>query len=1204
MANGEILSDAEVDFLLSAAAEDETPADSEAGYDEQSVTMRGDLEQICLADIFQTLSMSKMEGVLRLRNPLVERHVMCRDGYVRLLVGNRIVTKRLGQRLVQAGLVAPDQLRDALTAQKQDKRPIGQLLVHMGVITQETIDDIVGTQIAEDLFALFTWRHGSFEFFKGPPTSPAVQKQFAECPEFEVNSLLLEVARRQDEWESIFDALGSLDEVPRAVAAPEDESEFSESHLQILRAVDGHTRYREIAETLTIGLFEAARAARDLVRADLVVNLTDAEMVTLAAHKNAGGDKKRALIILQTLRDRPGDRPIGVLEGMAKALETAGERRQAGALLLEAAQRHTDPQSSVALARAAQTLCPHDAATLSFLRTVLIAHSPSNSQELEQCTLALLDALIEADLVPTALEIFEDARRTGSAGPAILMREVRARQKTRDTAGACGVLEELARLHDERGEAKAANEAYEALLRLDRARKDIRRLLSQRRRTRAGKFIRVIAIGATVLMVGAMGLVFWQQHTFNQKTRVADSEITELLAAGDRAGARARLEHWLATLGECEPVEDLRNRIAFAEAAETGRKTKLLRTRVNSQLTAAAELLGKGEVIASLDAYQAVAATPEVAEEVHEVVRTRVAALVKEMARVGKVLGPRLPPAPGSLFDRRELLQHMTEFQAACAPSLLRSFDELAALADAKRLPASLDAELVARIETVVAESRTTFTRARDLMLAYQQAIERNDQQRQLDPLFKAAVEAEAAHDFAGALARYRELERQPATEGDLRTHFRDRLARNATIVQLTEALRAATEAGDYATACQHLKALRLSFPDVPFDRLVRLPLQVDSQPRGARVLLAGQDVGATPLLLTRLPAESVQLTVRVAGFRDDSTTITGDGPGAWHGFLFLNPDSTLAHDSMVEVPPLLLGNAVLLVDRAGTVTSRAADGTARWTFRSGDLSGLLTAPVLHGDQVLLGSLDGDLRSVSLASGEVAWSLPDMPTEVAPLLVGDWLLVATTTRSLCAVDLGARTALTANLPQPAIGSLHRHGSTVLAIGERGHVAAFLLPGLRPRWQRALAETTNPLGVVIGDLLVIVDDRGHVTGLDIATGEVRLTKELDRELFGAPLTDGRDLMVSAREQILRVDCATGRDTVLAQIPAFRPGASAMVVGSRLVVPLQEGPLQVIELPTGSPLYRIHCDKKGRALAAGSRLYVVDPERRLHVYDRMR
>ena len=87
--------------------------------------MRGDLEQINLADIFQTLALSKMEGMLRVRNPLEQREIFFREGMVRCLVPARIEVRRLGQMLIRAGLIDTEQLRAALLIQKKIRKPIG-----------------------------------------------------------------------------------------------------------------------------------------------------------------------------------------------------------------------------------------------------------------------------------------------------------------------------------------------------------------------------------------------------------------------------------------------------------------------------------------------------------------------------------------------------------------------------------------------------------------------------------------------------------------------------------------------------------------------------------------------------------------------------------------------------------------------------------------------------------------------------------------------------------------------------------------------------------------------------------------------------------------------------------------------------------------------------------------------------------------------
>jgi general secretion pathway protein E/type IV pilus assembly protein PilB len=57
---------------------------------------------------------------------------------------------RLGELLVQQGLITPDQLRIALTEQKSQKMPIGRLLVRLGFVTEAVIRDIMARTIGQE----------------------------------------------------------------------------------------------------------------------------------------------------------------------------------------------------------------------------------------------------------------------------------------------------------------------------------------------------------------------------------------------------------------------------------------------------------------------------------------------------------------------------------------------------------------------------------------------------------------------------------------------------------------------------------------------------------------------------------------------------------------------------------------------------------------------------------------------------------------------------------------------------------------------------------------------------------------------------------------------------------------------------------------------------------------------------------------------
>jgi type II secretory ATPase GspE/PulE/Tfp pilus assembly ATPase PilB-like protein len=61
---------------------------------------------------------------------------------------------RLGELLVQQGLITPDQLRIALTEQKNQQAPLGRLLVRLGFVTEAVIRDIMARTIGQEAIEL------------------------------------------------------------------------------------------------------------------------------------------------------------------------------------------------------------------------------------------------------------------------------------------------------------------------------------------------------------------------------------------------------------------------------------------------------------------------------------------------------------------------------------------------------------------------------------------------------------------------------------------------------------------------------------------------------------------------------------------------------------------------------------------------------------------------------------------------------------------------------------------------------------------------------------------------------------------------------------------------------------------------------------------------------------------------------------------
>lgn len=1199
--NRELLNDDEVDFLLQGTETDTQDSSHGVADADQTVTMHGDLERIQLADIFQTLSMSKMQGVLRVRNPLEERQLYCEDGHVQVLAPTRATVRRLGQRLVRAGIVDQEQLRRALVQQRKERVPLGALLVRDGLVEQRALEEILELQAAEDLFALFTWQHGTFEFFRSerPRSRSAVGLQ--DAPEYEIHSLLLEVARRSDEWELILERIQSLDEVPQPVDAPADVSAFDDVHHAVFEAVDGQQTYRQIADQTTFGLFECARAARDLVDRGWITNLCDEDLVELAGQLAAGGESKRAVVLLQTLNDREGALAAPIVRRLAVVLEQVGEKRLASTMLLEAGQRASTADAALDLARDAVRLSPHDAAALHFLRSVLVAHEAPNGEERAQVTLDLVDELIEADMITRALEILAEEQRDSEPAAGLLVREARAHQRAGDDAAAVATLIELAERHLAEGARDQAIEAYRAALRLDGSRRDIARTLAAMRRTRAGNIVRLAAAGLSALMVGAMGFVWLEQRHHDDATRQAMKQVQSLLSDGDKAGARAALESWKGVLGSCESIEDLASRVAFAEAAETKRVERQRRARLTQRMSDAADALARGGVLAALDIYGRVHAEPGMAAEVEEIAGQRLQAVMDELAHSSKTLLEDLPPAPGELLGRADVQRHLARCTEAVSPALLRAYDEFGQALDrgaADLLPAASRAAL----RGALAQLTSGVEQIRALTARYRHALAQSDVERRLDPMFKDAVAREAAGDFAGALALYRVLADQHTGAAELRAHFRARVTRNATITKLMDALAAASRSGDHHGAHQQLRALRKLFPAVAFDELVQLPLRVEAQPPVAEVVVDGVPVGMAPLVLQRTPAQPTEVTVRAPGFRSRNQEFGGDGPAAWTARLELLADGERRHASAVEVPPAVLqGGDVLLVDRSGCVTRLSPElEEVRWTFRSDDLSGYLSEPVLHEDHAWVASLDGALRALRVASGEVTRELADLPTEVAPVRSGNRLIVATTDGALRAVDFasGARQVLGA--PGAPVADMLVVADQLVVLRVDGELSCWTA-ALEPSWSRSASEQTSGVLLGFGEDLVLSDDQGRLSCFAVASGERRWRRDLGEAPHGAAAARGA-VLLSFPDRIVRVRSEDGALERLRTSPGWVGPVTCS--GNRLICGAADGALQVLDATTGASLYQLPGRARSKVFPISDGCVVVDPDHRVRRHGALR
>ena len=310
------------------------------------MAIEGPLRELGVHDVFQLLDLTRKTGSLRVRSSLRDN-----DGVVHFLNGRVVAASmreeshRIGRMLVQAGRITEEELLGALRAQIQEgeTRRVGDILVAKGAISQRELDRQVRRQIEAVVFELLSWSEGYFSFEEGAPDMQVTDDGGGLMAE----ALLMEAARRIDEWARMADRIPHAEVIP-ALADGEGEQaaalDLRPHEWQVLAAVDGETSVRSIARSVGLNEFDAARVIYGLLATgvitlvntpvepleeDALVHLTDAREATREARLSDALEASE-----RAIRLAPGNAEAHALAGLAlfgmNRLEEADHRlRQA-----------------------------------------------------------------------------------------------------------------------------------------------------------------------------------------------------------------------------------------------------------------------------------------------------------------------------------------------------------------------------------------------------------------------------------------------------------------------------------------------------------------------------------------------------------------------------------------------------------------------------------------------------------------------------------------------------------------------------------------------------------------------------------------------------------------------------------------------------------------------------------------------------------
>ncbi len=295
------------------------------------MAIEGSLRELGFQDVLQLLELARKTGVLTLtterRDDDAEVHF---DAGQIVFARRRKSQRRLGQQLIRSGKLTERELQRALELQRADpSQRLAWILLEMGSVSREELERQLRFQIEEAVYEVMSWTDGHFRFEERESVTlgdPEVRMR--------VDSLLMEGARRIDEWARLESRIPSEESVP-VLAASEDDAgaplELRPDEWEVLAEIDGERDLRQIAAALGRSSFDVARIVYGLVSTGVVrvearpTRLSDQELDKAIAEARRllyAGDAESAGRLAGELQSSFPDRAeLALLEGVALAAQ-------------------------------------------------------------------------------------------------------------------------------------------------------------------------------------------------------------------------------------------------------------------------------------------------------------------------------------------------------------------------------------------------------------------------------------------------------------------------------------------------------------------------------------------------------------------------------------------------------------------------------------------------------------------------------------------------------------------------------------------------------------------------------------------------------------------------------------------------------------------------------------------------------------------
>jgi hypothetical protein len=227
--------------------------------------LSGSLAAFRLPDVLTFLSNSRKAGTLTVANGEKESYLFFEDGML-VYAGSNQEHFRLGTILVRKKRITREQ-RDRIDAlMTTGGGQFGTLAVQESVISEAQLRDFLKVQVSEIVYDCFVWNGGVFSFKEN-----AQLPSHAVTISVDLSNLIMEGARRIEEWEQCVRLLPNSGAVFRVVVTPKDEKiTLTADEWRILFLINGVRTLEELCHDAEDDPFHVYRVVYGLLANRLI----------------------------------------------------------------------------------------------------------------------------------------------------------------------------------------------------------------------------------------------------------------------------------------------------------------------------------------------------------------------------------------------------------------------------------------------------------------------------------------------------------------------------------------------------------------------------------------------------------------------------------------------------------------------------------------------------------------------------------------------------------------------------------------------------------------------------------------------------------------------------------------------------------------------------------------------------------------------